>query len=199
MALAYYWLENLAVERNAVESIRQANASIRVYLTMMLRGIRINTDALCAHIDKLDWRIKFFENKVLPILVGHPLNPRSPAQVAKYLYQELGLPKPAKGELTGKKTMFKILLKKDIPAVKIILAVRRWSREKGQISFRLWNGDRVTCAYIVTGTESFRLSSRALLKYKTQFEGYGTNIQNWNKDRIRYLVVPDVCNTITKS
>ncbi len=173
MALCYYWLENVAKQRGCEASIRQANASIRTYMTMMFRGIRLDTDALCAHIDKLKRYVKFFENRVLHILVGHPLNPRSPAQVAKYLYVELGLPKPAKGELTGKKTLFKILLKKDIPALGIILKLWQWSREAGQISFQLWQGNRVTCAYVITGTESFRLSSRALLSYKSQFPGYG--------------------------
>lgn len=179
----------------SLESFRQANTSIRPYLTLSYRGLRLNTDALCKHLDNLERRRELIERRILPVLVGWPLNPRSPKQVATYLYDQLGIERPKDGELTGKKALFRIALKRDVPALKVILALRRYSHEAGGLRFKLWNphkgqeSNRVTCAYIVTGTDTYRLASRSLLSSK-DLEGYGTNLQNWNKDRTRYLVVP---------
>lgn len=204
LALVYEGLHERAKNiPGAIDSWRQANASIRTYLTMSLRGLRLNTDALCKHIDALERRREIIENRVLATLVGYPLNPRSPKQVANYLYNELRLPQPRGDELTGKKALYKLALKHDIPAIKVILAIRRWSREKGALGFRMWHWktdaepDRATCAYLVTGTDTYRLSSRALLKSKED-KGYGTNLQNWNKDRTRYLVIPGPGNILVQ-
>lgn len=191
MALVYYWLEDKAVELEATESVRQGNASIRLYLTMMYRGIRLDVDNLCKHIDKLRRRSDFFEKKILPRLIGHALNPRSPQQVASYIYDELKVSKPSNGQATNKFTLYSILLQRNIPALYVILALRRWGGEASKLSFKLWQETRATCAYVITGTETFRLSSRKLLKYKSVNPGYGTNLQNQNKERTRYLFIPD--------
>ena len=193
LALVYYRQMEIASSSPALlASIKQGCESLRVYLTMMYRGIRLDNTSLCAHIDALDKREQFFESRVLPRLVGYALNPRSPLQVANYLYNELRLPKP-KDDITNKKNLFKLALSHDIPSLKVILALRKWRREKSQISFNQWQESRVTTHYKVTGTKTLRLSSSALLRYKGRREtGYGTNLQNWRKDKIRYLCIPDI-------
>ena len=179
-------------DKGLSDSVAQGNDSLRVYLLMMMRGIKLDNIALCAHIDSLTKREEFFENKILSRLVGYKLNPRSPPQVANYLYNELKLPEP-KDDKTNKKNLFKLALSHEIPALKVILALRKWRRERSQISFNQWQEGRVTCHYKVTGTKTFRLSSSTLLRYKNRKEtGWGTNIQNWRKDKIRYLCVPDI-------
>jgi len=199
LAQIHTWLLAEGARKGALSSMDQVNMSIRPYLTMMMRGLALDNDLLCKHIDNLNKRITFFESRVLPKLCGFPLNPRSPQQVAGYLYDMLHLEKP-KGKnisLTGKRQMYKIALQHDIPSVKVILALRRWSRERGQLGFQHWQRDGVvTCAYLPTGTKPFRLASRALMSRSAMpggipaFKGYGTNLQNWNKDRIRHLIVP---------
>jgi len=183
--------------RGMVESFRQVNDSLRVYLTMSFRGLRLDTDALCATIDEMTRRCDFFETRVMPRLVGYQLNPRSPVQVAKYLYNELKLKPPAK-ELTGEKTLQKLRIKYDIPAIAVILAVRGWSKDAGTLKFRLYKKNRLTCLYKVTGTDTFRLSSSKLFAIRGQKNsGVGTNCQNWRKN-LRKLVIPDGDNTFVQ-
>ena|SRR5256885_2699909 len=49
--------------------------------------------------------------------------------------------------------------------------------------------NRLTCAYNIAGTSSFRLSSRALLRFRPD-KGFGKNLQNLN-DEERRLCIPD--------
>ena len=196
LALVYQGiLQRSAGNSGLLKSFKQANDSIRPYLTLSYRGLRLDTTALCSHLDLLERRRVAIENKVLPVLVGWPLNPRSSQQVATYLYGQLGIEKPKDDKsLTGKEALYRILLKRSIPAVKTIVTLRRLSKEAGGLRFQLWHPrdgeqNRATCAYVISGTDTYRLSSRALLSSKDD-SGYGTNLQNWNKDRTRYLVIP---------
>lgn len=206
LALVYDGLLERGRLLKALDSFKQANDSIRAYLTMSYRGIRLDTDALCKHIDNIRRRQDIIENKILPVLVGYPLNPRSPVQVSKYLYEQLGCDRPKDGELTGKKALYRIALKRNIPALKVIIALRSMGREASALGFTLWpdkveHPNRVTCSYLVTGTDTYRLSSRAMLRVsRGQFQhpGYGTNLQNWNKARTRYLVIPDPGNVFVQ-
>jgi len=196
LALIYPWILSEAEKVGATESCRQVNESLSVYLQMTYRGLRLDTPKLCSHIDGLTRRVKWFEEKVLTRLCGFYLNPRSPVQVADYLYNKLGFEKPkiSPGDkyntLTGKKQLYKLLLKHDVPSLKVILALRRWSREKGQLSFRHWREDGVvTCSYSLW-KKTFRSGSSVLLRFKSNKNtGFGTNLQNWRK-QIRELVVP---------
>ena len=193
-ALCHERLKELANEIGATESCKQGNAYTRTVLTKMLRGVRVDTDKLCKRIDYIEATKDFFEKKVLNRLVGYDINPRSVPAVTTYLYDELQV-KDAKGKLTklkrpendsptGKKTLYKILTKHDVPALKLILALRRFSTEQGKLKSKLWMGNRIVGTYGIASTKSFRLSSKKLLGE------FGTNMQNFNK-RTKVHVIPD--------
>lgn len=193
LSLVYNGLQQLAASTTGLaSSYQQANSSIRPYILLILRGLRMDDDHVCEYIDETKAKVKLLENRVLAKLVGHNLNPRSPKQVATYLYEELCLKKPS-SDITGKKALYSILLKRDIPAVRFILTLRGMTKAASALAFLRWKTNRVTGAYIVTGTDTLRLASRSLLsnkKSKPQFKGFGTNLQNWNKAN-RKFVVPD--------
>jgi len=51
--------------------------------------------------------------------------------------------------------------------------------------------DRTTTGYRLAGTETFRLSSKALLKFPPEQRGYGGNLQNIDKDKVGEIYIPD--------
>lgn len=185
-ALVYAGIREHGARLGTLTSQDQANACIRAYLGCSFRGIKLDNERLCSHLDALTKRAEFFETKVLPRLVGFNLNPRSPKQVAHYLYEMLQLPKP-KGSVspTGKTTLYKIAIEHQIPAIKVILHLRRLSKDRGTLSFQQWGEGRATCSYKIAGTKSGRLSSGVLLGR------WGTNLQNINKDRCREFFISD--------
>lgn len=169
------------------DSCAQANALIRPLLLKSFRGLPTDLSALCKLIDSHRARAAWIEANVLkPLANNQVCNPRSPQQVARLLYEDFGLPKSSDPtiSLTGKDALYKLALKYPIPALKVILHIRHLSKEAGQISCRLWKDSRITCAYVITGTKTFRLSSRKLLGV------WGTNTQNWNKKTRRLIVAP---------
>lgn len=174
-------------DEGARASMAQANALVRPLLLKSFRGLPTDTGALCKLIDSHHARAAWIEQNVLqPLANNQPCNPRSPKQVAKLLYEDFGLPKSSDPtiSLTGKDALYKLALKYPIPALKVILHIRHLSKEAGQISCRLWRNSRITCAYVITGTKTFRLSSRKLLGT------FGTNTQNWNKKTRKLIVAP---------
>lgn len=186
LALVYDGVRAHGAKLGALESQDQANSTLRAYLGMSLRGIKLDNDKLCAHLDSLTERSAWFETRVLPKLVGFNLNPRSPKQVAEYLYETLGLPKPKGGiSPTGKTTLYRLAIAHQIPALKLILYLRRLSKDRGTMSFTQWKDGRATCCYKIAGTKFGRVSSSALLGV------WGTNLQNLNKDRCREFFVSD--------
>ena len=55
---------------------------------------------------------------------------------------------------------------------------------------------RTTTAYALAGTDTFRLGSKTLFRFKGQkWTGYGGNLQNWNKYN-RDIVIPDEGKTL---
>lgn len=186
LALVHSGILEHGKRTGTLTSQTQANECLRAYLGMSLRGIALDNDALCAHIDALRKRAEWFESKVLSRLAGFDLNPRSPKQVAAYLYDMLKLPRP-KGNAspTGKGTLYKLMQRHDIPALRMILYLRRLSKDAGTLSFPQWKDARATCVYQIAGTKSGRLASKALLGR------WGTNLQNLNKERCRRFFVPD--------
>jgi len=174
-----------ARDRGLAASIAQGNALVRPLLLKSLRGLYINKDELCQRIDNLSKRIAFVEEKILPPLAcgATSFNPRSPKQVAELLYEKLSLPKSTDPtvSITGKDALYRLALKFPLPILRGLLHVRTLSKERGTYGARLWRDSHITCAYVITGTKTFRLSSRKLLGV------WGTNLQNWSK-KMRALV-----------
>jgi len=198
MMLVYEGLQHEIKRLKCEASVEQANRSIRPYLTMQFKGLRIDTAKFISKFDETERRANALE-RCLHIITRRELNPRSSQQVCQYLYEDLGFKCPNEEEPTNEKTLLKLLLKHNIPSIKLILAIRGEKKLASSLKFRLWNSDihtsiadkytRVTCAYTVTGTDTFRLGSRALLKFRPD-PGFGTNLQNWDKKK-RYLIIPD--------
>lgn len=176
-------LDIASKDRGLRDSLEQGNSLIRPMLLKSLRGLNINKTLLCQKIDENAKRAVILETRVLSKLAGGPLNPRSPKQVATVLYEKFGLPKSSdpRVSLTGKDQLYRLALKYPLPILKVILHIRKLSKEAGQISCKLWRDTKITCAYIITGTKTFRLSSRRLL------DTWGTNTQNWAKQTRRLV------------
>lgn len=201
MRMVYEGLQQEIIKLGATASVNQAMASIRPYLTVMFKGMRIDTEKFIKKFDECEARSEQLE-RCLKIITGRNLNPRSSQQVSKYLYEDLGLPCPDDEQPTKEETLLKLLTKKECPSVKVILAIRGERKLASSLKFRLWNNgydnyggdgyDRLTCAYVITGTDTFRLGSRKLLKFRPD-PGYGTNCQNWDsfKSNKRSLVIAD--------
>ncbi len=183
------------------ESVIQGNRSIRPYLTMMYKGVRTNTTKL---VDRFkDLQLKSAQcDRVLAIITGRKLNPRSSPQVCKYLFDDLGFEEPPE-EPTNEKNLLKLLAAhvnktgNIVPSVRLIIYSRGIKKAASNIKYRQWSNDggktydRLTCSYNVAGPETFRLGSRRLFKWKNDKNtGFGTNCQNRRKDE-KQLYIPD--------
>lgn len=177
------------------ESVKFVNSMIRPYLTMQYHGMKLDVPKMLERFHEFDFKKQQLE-RCLHVITGRKLNPRSPKQVAKYLYGELALDCPNEKAPTNEKTLLKLLTKSEvsIPSVRLILENRGVGKTASALKFNLYdrntgNYDRLTCAYNLSGTDTFRLSSKALLKFLPK-KGFGTNTQNWNKKQ-RDLVIAD--------
>lgn len=185
--------------QNSEESAYFACSMIRPYLTMMFKGIKVDVDKLLNRFKELDFKRNQID-RCLNIITNIKLNPRSPKQVKEYLYNFCGHPCMDEDAPTNEKTLLKLLTSskktETIPSVRLILASRGIGKTASSLNYNLYRNnrntdtyDRVTCAYNLAGTDTFRLSSKALLKFKTD-KGFGTNLQNQDKNQ-RDLYVAD--------
>lgn len=182
LALVYSGIMATGKKMGTLSSMKQGNRCIRPGLLKSLRGVKADTKLLLKTIDDLTQREQWFEKIVLPLLVGDTINPRSPAQVANYLFNGLRL-KGVKKD-TNKKNLYSLLTKHEIPALRVILYLRRLSTLKGKLQTKLINGDRFTGTYNIAGTKSFRFGSTQILSR------VGTNMQNFNK-KSKVMIIPD--------
>lgn len=205
MIMVYEGLQKEIIKLGTTESVTQANSSIRPYLTMQFKGMRIDTERFINKFQECERRATALQRCLSIITNKVSFNPRSSQQVSKYLYEELQLPCPDPDQPTKEETLLKLLVKKEVPSVKLILAIRGERKLASSLKFRLWNNNfdskesnnsegynRLTCAYIITGTDTLRLGSRKLLAFRPD-PGFGTNCQNWDKQKSdkRKLVIAD--------
>lgn len=149
----------------ARDSVKQACATIRSLLAMQYEGCLCDTTKLCAIVDEADKKMEQYK-RILKLLTKRDFNPRSHQQVAFYLYKELRLPCPTK-DPTKEDNLLKLYAKFQIPSLRVILAARGEGKQASSLrKIRMWRTDRLTCAYPVTGTNTFRLASRELLSFK---------------------------------
>lgn len=121
-------------------SVEQVNKMVYPYLVTTLTGMRVDLDRITKTIETNDRRCTQLL-RILRILTGRLLNPQSPKQVAAYLYNQvpngLGIKKPAKF-LTNEKTLRKILLKQECPAIQVILELRHILKQSSKCKFTRW-------------------------------------------------------------
>jgi len=134
-------------------SIAQVNKSIRAYLTMTLMGVHYRATELDAIVHEND-RLCMQYLRMLSILIGSdnlralqrkskkPI-PNSNVQCTTYFHGMLGYkivyrsPKTGKPSL-GKKSMYRLRLLYDNPAIDIIVAYRETIKESGSLGFIPW-------------------------------------------------------------
>ena len=147
-------------------------------LRMMLRGVR------CDQEQKNNLTMELFDAYAereawLHAVVGEPLNVKSPKQMMKFLYEDLGLPKQ-KARKTGRPTAneeaLATLAKKE-PLIKPIVECITEMRSINVflstfVKAPLGEDKRLRSSYNIAGTETFRWSSS-----KDAF-GTGLNLQN---------------------
>ena len=187
LALLKPKLDLHAAQLYAKESVQQVNDSIIPYLTAMCQGINYDKKTLE---DKIVYNNRYCAqlSRMLRLLVGYELNPNSPKQVSNYLYNCMLYRKPAK-DLTNEKTLLQLRLKHPNPVLTLILKYRGVAKQSGQLKFppyvpRGTTKERITTAYNLAGTTTFRLASKRLLGR------WGTNVQNFPKG-LRKLFLPD--------
>lgn len=136
------------------ESIAQAMASIKPYLTTSLLGIKYDQIALEKRRRENDrlmtqyirWVELLVGKETLKILRGKGKSSllASPAQTVKYFHEMLGYPVVGKGKprqdgsvhpSLGAVNLFKLRLKHDNPVIDIILAYRELAKESGTLAF----------------------------------------------------------------
>lgn len=132
--------------------------------------------------------------KKLDAAVGHPLNVNSPKQMKEWLYKELALKeKTKKRKSTGTTTVAaddealqELYEESKNEAIQTVIKIREKSKILGTyLDVTLDEDKRIRCSYLITGTETGRLSSR------TTARGTGTNLQNVPPGVIKTLFVPD--------
>ncbi len=202
LIICYFKQQKEIAKQRCALAVEQANRSIKPYLTMMYKGIRLDVDTFLRMFDDCERR-GLLLTRCLAIICNKQINPRSPLQVSNYLYKDLGYEMPA-DDPTNEKTLLRLLVKNNVPSVKVILSIRKVRKLSSSLKFRLWSngfdapdtstsgaGDycRATCVYHVGGTDTFRLSSKKLLKFHPD-PGWGNNMQNWDKAK-RHLCIAD--------
>jgi len=147
-------------------------------LRMMNRGIRLDT--LQRKILKTELTLAFFDRQEkLNFVAGHPLNPRSPAQLLKFFYTDLKIP-GVKSIVTDALTtnsaaMATISERHPIlrPLCQLIVELRSIGVFLSTfISADLDSDGRMRCSFAVAGPITFRFSSS-----ENAF-GSGMNLQN---------------------
>lgn len=182
------------IEARALEAAVESSRWLRPYLTMQYEGMRLDTARLEQMVAKFDRHYERLQH-ILSLLTGTELNPRSPKQVAGYLYDKLRLPEP-EYDKTAEDVLHKLYIKSGAPSIRVILAMREIGTLRSKLTETLlWRNQRLTCAYKITGSDMHRRGSSALLSFKGSFKGYGTNCQNYSK-KLRGIVIPDPGKTL---
>lgn len=166
---------------------------IKPLMELQRRGIRIDLEAR----NKLKTELqknKEEMQKQLDEIVGHPLNVSSPKQMKEYLYTECGYRKKISrktgNETADEETIKELAVKHDNPALALVLGIRQVGKLLSTyVETQIDKDERIRCSYVITGTDTGRLSSRKSIY------GSGTNLQNIPRgELIRSLFIPDSGN-----
>lgn len=191
LPLLYNAISNRAALCGAVDSIKQANSSIRPYITMQLQGLTVDREAIVDITSKASRRTVQME-RMMRLLTGLKLNPRSSKQIASYLYDKRKIAdRPAK-DLTSAKTLLQLYLKTGLELIPFLQEARAQGMKRSKVTFVSYPGPQFfilnrktelyNCRYNISGTNTMRLSSAKLLNI------YGNNSQNFEKELRRIIV-----------
>ena len=159
-------------------------------------GVRVDTEGKKQAITDMTIREVELQDKLVK-LVGHELNVNSPKQMKGWLYEELKLkPKYKLRKDKGEKTLaadedaLEDLYKETgLEALKVVLDIRECHKLLStylEVTYDKAHGmERARTSYLITGTETGRLSSRETVY------GTGTNMQNIPKGIVRRIFIPD--------
>jgi len=165
---------------------------IEPLLCMQKRGVRFDGEK--KNRVRAEYRVKLEQlRKELEAAVGHELNTASNKQMTEWLYGELKLPKKYKKRddevetLTAdEEALEELYAQTGNDALRIILEIRQLTKiYTTYLGVKLDEDKRIRCSYLITGTETGRLSSRATSR------GTGTNLQNIPAGVVKELFLPD--------
>ena len=171
-------------------------------LDMQFRGIRF--DYLRRNTIKKQYQESVAVlQRNLDTMVGRAINVNSPKQMKEWLYGKgegnLGLKEKTKkrkstGEVTiaaDEEAIKDLYRESKHEGLQIVLKIREKNKLLSTyLETKLDEDKRMRCSYIITGTETGRISSRATLR------GTGTNLQNIPDGDIRSLFLPDTGYTL---
>lgn len=162
---------------------------IPILMEMQMRGVLIDQSVRLTALAEYEVETKELEGK-LEAALGRVINVMSPKQLKELLYDELNLPpqyKKGTTSLTTNEEALETLSNKfNSPIFDIILEIRGNRKLIGTYLNDAGGRDgRMRCSYVIGGTETGRLSSRASV-----FRS-GTNLQNIPKGVCRRMFVAD--------
>lgn len=149
---------------------------IKPLIKIQRRGIRINLRKRADIDNNIEASVIEMQQR-LTSAVGYDLNPNSPKQMKKFLYEDMKFP-PQRNRKTGKlsanEDAIKTLARRfSNPIFDLILDIRKARKLLSTyIRAKLDNDGRIRCSYVITGTKTGRLASRESV-YRS-----GTNLQN---------------------
>ena len=171
------------------EVFRRKMRLLRTLMACTDRGIRVDIRARESLVQETETEIAGLQI-ILDTLAGRPVNVKSTGgngDVAKLLYQDLGLPiqynKETKRPSVDKDARIALMRKFDHPVLKLLSQItERRTALENQLGTLSADG-RMRCNYDPSGTATNRLNSRETIR------GEGTNLQN-QMDRVRRLYIP---------
>lgn len=190
LASIYYEIQRNAKESNLLSSMDRVNSFILPYLLLSFQGCMVDHKYKGEQLIELQNKQTQYL-RILKHLIGYDIEKISPKRVAVYLYEYLRLPKPnpkwidgqiSHSELTSSGTLYKLLLTRNIPAVKVILGYRSLGKKAGFLKFEEFNG-KFNFGVKIAGTNTLRIATSSL------FGIWGSNSQNLEKE-LRRVVVP---------
>ena len=168
-------------------------------LRMMNRGIRLDVTQR-SQLSKDLTRAALDRQEQLNFIVGHELNPKSPAQLKKFFYDDLGIPGVqslgSEGTLTTNSPALALIAEREPmlkPLCQLIVELRSIGVFLGTfINAELDSDGRMRCSFSIAGPTTYRFSSS-----ENAF-GSGMNLQNIpvaEKQKIKdksYIALPNI-------
>lgn len=190
------WEAAIAIKKEAEEFrtwnfyLNNSHKLIMPLWKMQMRGVKIDMDKRAELKQNFEKEVQQLEAE-LHKEVGYALNVASPKQMKEFLYEKLKLPQRISrttGNLTAdQSTLEEFARKFQKPVLNKVIEIRKINKLLSTyINAQVDKDGRIRCSYVITGTETGRLSSRESIY------GSGTNLQNIPRnEKIRSLFIPD--------